>query len=255
MEKISGLVISYNEERNIAQVLGCMDFCDEILVIDSYSTDATVAIAKTFPNVKVIPHSFEDFTKQRNFALDAAAYDWVLFLDGDERITPLLCAEILAELGKKDRKDAYFFYRQFYFEGRPIRYSGTQTDKNYRLFRKSKCRYLQEKKVHETLEVHGIVGTLKHRLQHFSVADYESYRQKMLSYGRLKGEELYDKGQKYSLATQLAKTFFKFFKSYFLRLGILDGRDGYRLCTLQAMSVYETYRSLQHQWKTRNLAV
>lgn len=244
-EKISGLIISFNEEKNIREILDGFSICDEIIVVDSFSSDQTIAIAKQNPNVKIIQHSFEDFTKQRNIALDAAANDWVLFLDGDERITPELRQEIISELNKPEKKDAYYFYRKFYFAGKPIHFSGTQTDKNFRLFRKSKCRYIAEKKVHETLQVNGTVGVFNNKLQHFSVSDYESYRRKMIHYGQLKGQELFEKGKHFSVITQYLKSAFKFFKTYVLRLGFLDGKEGFQLSVLQTLSVFETYESLK----------
>ncbi len=227
---ISGLIITYNEEKNIQDILESFDFCDEIIVIDSFSTDNTVEIAKKFPNVKVIQNKFEDFTKQRNLALDTATNDWVLFLDGDERITPALKQEIIDELNKPGQKDAYYFYRKFFFAQKPIHFSGTQSDKNFRLFRKSKARYMAGKKVHETLEVNGTIGVLKNKLLHYSVSDYESYRKKMIHYGILKGKELAAKGKKYSIWIQYLKTAFKFFKAY-----------------MQSLSVYETYESLKKE--------
>jgi glycosyltransferase involved in cell wall biosynthesis len=244
---VSGLIITYNEEKNIQEVLECFDFCDEIIVVDSFSTDKTLEIAGKHPHVKIIQNTFEDFTKQRNLALDAAKNDWVLFLDGDERITPELRKEIIEELNKPEQKDAYYFYRKFFFAEKPIHYSGTQTDKNFRLFRKSKARYIAGKKVHETLEVNGTIGELKNKLLHFSVNDYESYKKKMMHYGILKGEELALKGKKFNLLTQYSKTAFKFFKAYILRLGILDGKEGYQLSYLQSLSVFETYESLKEQ--------
>ena len=108
MEKLSGLIITYNEENNIREVLNCFDFCDEIIVIDSFSTDRTVEIAKSYPNAIVIQHAFEDFTKQRNLALDYAKNDWVLFLDGDERITPDLEKEIIETINSANAKEAYY---------------------------------------------------------------------------------------------------------------------------------------------------
>lgn len=243
--KISGLIITHNEEKNIHEVLECFDFCDEIIIVDSFSDDRTLDIAQTFPKVKIIQNKFENFTKQRNLALDNAKKDWVLFLDGDERITPELRQEIIATLNSPNPKDAYYFYRKFFFEGRPIHYSGTQNDKNFRLFRKSKTRYIEDKKVHETLDIKENIGVLKNKLLHYSVNDAVSYRQKMLHYGELKGQELFDKGKKYSLITQWAKTIFKFFKSYILKLGFLDGSDGFTLCKLQTLSVYATYESLK----------
>ena len=248
-EHISGLMITFNEEKNIQEVLECFDFCDEIILVDSFSTDKTLEIASKNPKVKIIQNTFEDFTKQRNLALDSAKNDWVIFLDGDERITPELRDEIITEISSPDKKDAYYFYRKFYFAGKPIHYSGTQSDKNFRLFRKSKCRYIAEKKVHETLKVNGTVGELRNKLLHYSVTDYESYRKKMIHYGVLKGKELYDKGKKFSLLTQYSKTAFKFFKTYILRLGFLDGSEGFQLSVLQTLSVFETYESLKKQEK------
>lgn len=246
-EKVSGLIITYNEEKNIREVLECFDFCDEIIIVDSFSTDKTLEIARTFPNVKIIQNAFEDFTSQRNLALDHASNDWVLFLDGDERITPKLKKEIVEELNKPDQKDAYYFYRKFFFAGKPMNFSGTQTDKNFRLFRRSKARYTSEKKVHETLHVDGTIGELKNKLLHFSVTDYESYKKKMIHYGTLKGLELFSKGKKFSTSTQYFKTAYKFFKAYIMRLGILDGKEGFQLSYLQSLSVFETYESLKKE--------
>ncbi|MCG2792343.1 MAG: glycosyltransferase family 2 protein [Weeksellaceae bacterium] len=246
-EKVSGLIITYNEEKNMREVLQCFDFCDEIIVVDSFSTDQTLEIANEFPKVKIIQNKFEDFTKQRNVALDAAKNDWVLFLDADERIPPELRMEIINELNTADKKEAYYFYRKFFFAGSAINYSGTQTDKNFRLFRKSKARYIPEKKVHETLQVEGKTGELKNKLLHYSVTDAKSYRKKMVHYGDLKGKELALKGKKYSFLTQYSKTAFRFFKGYILRLGFLDGKFGYILNKLQAASVWETYESLKRE--------
>ncbi|WP_294248504.1 glycosyltransferase family 2 protein [uncultured Chryseobacterium sp.] len=245
---VSALIITYNEEKNIKEVLECFDFCEEIIIVDSFSTDRTVEIAAAHPKVKIILHQFEDFTTQRNLALDAAKNDWVLFLDGDERITPPLKREIIRVLNGTQKKDVYYFYRKFYFAGKPIHFSGTQTDKNARLFRKSKARYIKGKKVHETLEIKGSAGSLKNKLLHFSVTDYESYREKMIHYGVLKGQELALQGRKFSLVMQYVKTTLKFLKAYLLRLGILDGKEGFQLSYLQSLSVFETYRSLKkHQ--------
>lgn len=251
-EKISGLIITHNEEQNIYDVLQCFRLCDEIIIIDSFSTDKTIEIAKNFPNVEVIQHRFNNFTEQRNLALSYAKNDWILFLDGDERITPELEAEIIDTINSDHKKDAYYFYRKFFFEGRPIHFSGTQNDKNFRLFRKSKTKYITEKKVHETLDIKENIGYLKNKLLHYSVSDASSYRAKMLHYGELKGQELFEKGKKYNILVQWGKTIFKFFKSYILGLGILDGKDGFTLCKLQSLSVYETYESLKrkcHQYK------
>ena len=246
-EKVSGLIITYNEEKNIADVLSCFDFCDEIIVVDSYSKDATVRIAESFPKVKVIQHKFEDFAKQRNLALAEATNDWVLFLDGDERITPKLRAEIIQTLSCTNKKDAYYFRRLFFFAGKPIYYSGTQGDKNFRLFRKSKCHYVPERKVHETLAVEGSIGVLKNKLLHYSVSNNDSYRQKAVLYGKLRGEEMYAKGKHYSALKMYTKMCFAFFKTYILKLGVLDGKEGFLLSKVSALSVYENFKALKRE--------
>ena len=244
-EKISGLIITYNEEKNIEEVLDCFHFCEEIIIVDSCSTDQTVALSSKNPKVTIVSNVFEDFTKQRNLALDHAKNDWVLFLDGDERITPELQKEIISEVNKSDKKDAYYFYRKFFFAGKAIHFSGTQNDKNYRLFRKSKCRYIAEKKVHETLEVHGTIGILKNKLNHYSFENFEQFKKKMLYYGLLKGSELAEKGKKYSIITHWNKVALKFVKTYFFKLGFLDGIDGLKISYLQSLYVNETYRNLK----------
>lgn len=241
---ISGAIITFNEEQNIAEVLNSLDFCDEIIVVDSFSTDKTKAIATAFPKVKFFENEFEDYTKQRNLALHLAKNDWILFLDADERLTPALKTEILSAV-RNPTACAYYFRRKFFFEGRPINFSGTQKDKNFRLFRKSKAHYQEDKKVHETLSVEGAIGILKNKLLHYSVKDTLSYRAKMLKYGDLKGQELAKKGKKYSYTIKWGKTVFKFFKCYILGLGILDGRDGLTLSYLQSLSVAETYNALK----------
>jgi glycosyltransferase involved in cell wall biosynthesis len=247
--KITGLVITYNEEKNIQEVIECLDFVDEIVIVDSFSNDKTIEILKKYPKVKVIQNKFQDFTSQRNIALQNATNNWILFLDADERITEKLKQEIISELEKPQRKDAYLFLRKFYFKQKPIHFSGTQTDKNFRLFKKDKAHYIADKLVHETLKVDGIIGVLKNTLIHYSYDEYESYKKKMVNYGVLKGKELFLKGKKYNFLTHFSKTFFKFFKTYFLRLGILDGTNGIVLCYLQTLSVYHTYVALKNNQK------
>ncbi|MDR6546847.1 glycosyltransferase involved in cell wall biosynthesis [Chryseobacterium rhizosphaerae] len=246
-EKVSGLIITYNEEKNIREVLECFDFCDEIVIIDSFSKDNTVEIAKANPNVKIIQNRFEDFTKQRNLALDNAKNDWVLFLDGDERISQELKKEIIKTINDSKACDAYYFFRVFFLGKEKIRFSGTQNDKNFRLFRKSKAYYDTNKKVHETLIVNGDVGFLKNKLLHYSYENYDAFKKKMLYYGALKGSELTDKGKKYSVITHWSKVAFKFTKTYFLKLGILDGINGLKISYLQSLYVDETYRNLKNK--------
>ncbi len=244
-EKISGLIITYNEEKNIREVLECFDFCDEIIVVDSYSKDKTIDIARSFSNVTIVQNKFEDYTKQRNLALDLANNDWVFFLDGDERISEKGKQEIIETVNNPNACDAYYIYRIFFLGQQKIRFSGTQNDKNFRLFRKSKAYYDDLKKVHETLLVNGKTGFLENKLLHYSFENYDSFKEKMIYYGQLKGLELSQKGKKYSFFTKWSKTIFKFIKTYILKLGILDGINGLKISYLQSLYVYETYQSLK----------
>lgn len=249
-ENITGLIITYNEEKNIREVLECFHFCDEIIVVDAYSSDKTVEIASKHPKAKIIQNKFEDFTKQRNLALSAAKNDWILFLDGDERITPELEKEIIETIKNPKANDAYYFYRTFFLGKKKINFSGTQNDKNFRLFRKSKAHYAEDKKVHETLQVNGTIGIFKNKLLHYSFESYDAFKNKMLHYGNLKGKELAEKGKIYHPLTKWSKAIFKFFKTYFLKLGILDGKNGLAISYLQSLYVYETYESLKRNSKS-----
>lgn len=241
--KISALLIVYNEEKNIEEALKSVEFADEIIVLDSFSTDNTTEIIKSkFPNVKLYQNKFEDFTKQRNLCISYAKNDWILFLDADERITPELKTEILKEIKKPVTQKAYFFKRKFFFMGEKVNYSGTLNDKNIRLFKKEVAHYDENKRVHEGLSNVENPGTLQNYLLHFSFDSYEAYYKKVLHYSKLKAKDLYEKDIQYKKIKQISKSIFNFFKIYFLRLGILDGKKGVILSYLSALSSFKTLR-------------
>ncbi len=132
--KLSALVITYNEIGYIEKCIASVSFADEIIVVDSYSTDGTYEYLLNHPKVKVIQHPFKNFTVQKSFTLEQATNDWVLFLDADEVVTPELQQEIKQTLESDKNHSAYWFYRKFMFQQQNLRFSGWQTDKNYRLF-------------------------------------------------------------------------------------------------------------------------
>lgn len=247
--KITGLIITLNEEQNIAEVIKNINFVDEIIVLDSFSIDKTVEIANTFHNVKVFQNKFENFTDQRNLALDYASHNWILFLDADERLTPKLKQEIFETVNQEDAAEAYYFYRKFMFKGKPLHFSGWQTDKNIRLFKKDAARYSKERLVHEILRVKGRTRILKNKLIHYSYIDFESYKQKMENYAKLKAKELYMKEVKPNFFHFYIKPAYKFFYKYIVRLGILDGKKGLTICYLNAYSVYCRYPYLKKMYK------
>lgn len=252
--KISAIVIAYNEIGYIEKCIKSVEFADEIIVVDSYSTDGTYEYLQNHADVKVIQHPFENFTAQKSFALKQATNDWVLFLDADEVVPNGLKSEILATVNSNPEYVAFWFYRKFMFENEVLRYSGWQTDKNYRLFRKSKAKFSDKKIVHETLEINGESGILKERLIHFCYKSYDDYKSKMLKYGRLKAKEDFFKENSFSYLSLLLKPSWKFFNHYVLRLGILDGRKGITICYLNALSDLERYRELKRLEAKNELA-
>lgn len=250
-QKLSALIITYNEIGYIERCIESVEFADEIIVVDSYSTDGTYEYLKNHPRVKVIQHPFSNFTHQKSFTLKQASNDWVLFLDADEVVPEPLKNEIIETVNSGTDLAAFWFYRKFMFANQPLNFSGWQTDKNYRLFRKSKAWFSDKKIVHETLNVNGESGILKEKLIHYCYKDYHDYKSKMIKYGRLRAKELSQKNKKGSIAKLVLKPFWRFAYNYFVRLGFLDLEKGLIICYLNALSVYVRY---QHLYKLEYLA-
>jgi glycosyltransferase involved in cell wall biosynthesis len=242
--KISVLIITLNEENQMRSLLADLDFADEIIVVDSFSTDQTEAICKSFIKVSFIQKPFENYSSQRNFAISQAKNDWVLFLDADERLTPALKKEINETLRTNDTYTAFLFYRKFMFENKVLHFSGFQTDKIFRLFNKNCSKYPPEKLVHEKLEVIGKIGTFKNKLIHHSYTDYESYKLKMIRYGKLKAQEKHIRRLNPFFLLPVFHPGYNFMYNYFIRLGFLDGKKGITLCYLNAYSVFIRYQEL-----------
>lgn len=243
--KISALIITYNEIGYIEKCLSSLLFADEIVVVDSYSTDGTFEYLKTCKKVNAIQHHFENYTAQKSFALEQASHDWILFLDADEVIPKCLKNEILSTLGNTNENVAFWFYRQFMFKNKKLRFSGWQTDKNYRLFRKSKVKFSDKKLVHETLIVNGSSGFLQEKLVHYCYKNYEDYKGKMLRYGNLKAQEAIQSKESFSYGALILKPAWKFIYHYLLRLGFLDGTKGLVICYLNSLGDLEKYRVLK----------
>ncbi|WP_405409969.1 glycosyltransferase family 2 protein [Maribacter sp. Asnod1-A12] len=253
-EQLTALVITFNEIGYIEKCIESVSFADEIIVVDSFSTDGTYEYLKDHPKVKVIQNPFENFTSQKSFALKQAKNDWVLFLDADEIVSDALQNEISETITSDTEIAAFWFYRQFMFKNEKLKFSGWQTDKNYRLFRKSKAVFSDCKIVHETLDVDGASGILKEKLTHYCYKNYEDYKGKMLKYGRLKAIESFYKEKKFSYVMMILKTSWKFFNHYILRLGILDGKKGFIICYLNSLGVLERYNELKRLEQKNELA-
>lgn len=246
--KISALLITYNEERNIEKFLEEAWYADEIIIVDSESTDRTAEIAKRHPKVVFITRKFDNFTSQKNFAIDQAKNEWVTFFDADERISKALIYEMIDEI-EKDRADAFFVYRRFYFMEKYIKRSGWQNDKAIRLFKKSKNRYGEGRLVHELIDSKGTVRYLKNRLDHYSYYSVEEYDRKLTQYSILRAKELFAKRLKPNVFHFWVKPWFRFIHHYVLRMGILDGGEGYIISKLHAHHVFKRYLFLSKMWE------
>ena len=250
---LSALIITFNEIDHIEAILKNLEFADEIIVVDSYSTDGTVEKIKEFPNVTLIQRPFKNYTDQKTFAMKQATNDWVLFLDADERLTPDLEDEIFTTINSDSANaDAYYFHRTFMFQTKILHFSGWQSDKNYRLFRKSKVHFSEDRIVHETLIVEGKIDTFKNKLIHYSYKNYENYKGKMIKYGQMKALEEYRKDYQPNSYHFILRPLYKFFNHYILRLGILDGKKGVIICYLNALGVYSRYIELKRLRKLEN---
>ena len=244
--KISAVFITLNEIEHIDKVLTNVYFADEIIVVDSFSSDGTVERIKKRPNVKLLQREFNNYTDQKAFALSQASNDWVLFMDADERLTDKLKNEIIGTINSENNDiSAYYFYRSFMFKNKLLRFSGWQSDKNFRLFRKSKVDFAKDRIVHETLIVDGKVADLKHKLIHYSYQNYERYKGKMIKYGQMKAREELSKEYNPNAYHFIFRPFYKFFNHYILRLGFLDGKKGIIISYLNALGVYSRYKELK----------
>lgn len=239
--KISALGIVFNEEHNIRLYLDNMAFADEIVVVDSFSTDDTPRIIKEeYPHVKFYQRAFDDFSSQRNYTIDLATNDWVIFFDADERVTQKGIDEIVSTVNSNPTDVAFWFKRIFYYKGKPMVNNSFNKDMAIRLFRKSKARY-SKKLVHETLSINGKTGYLKESIHHFSFKSKDEFLTKRLQYSKLKAKELYQKGVKTNLYHLTVRPAFRFFKYYFLGLGFLNGSRGLEIARILGYHVYMRY--------------
>ena len=241
MTKITAIIPTLNEEIHITEAIKSVSFADEIIVIDSFSTDKTLEIAEKM-DVKIIKRKFDDFSSQKNFAISHASNPWIYILDADERVTPQVEKEILEAVKNPQDHVGFYVRRSFYFAGKNINYGGCQRDKVVRLFLKDSCKY--QGIVHETIFSDGEFGFFKNKIEHYSYKNYDHYISKMNHYGALRGKEFFEKGRKVNLYHFLIKPPARFVIHYFIRLGFLDGFPGFVFAKAQAYGVYVRYIKL-----------
>ena len=241
MTKISAIIPTLNEEIHIEDAIKSVNFADEIIVIDSFSKDKTLSIAKKM-NVKIIKRKFDDFSSQKNFAISQATHPWIYILDADERVSPEVELEILEAVKNPNGFVGFYVRRSFYFCGRRVNYCGFQRDKVVRLFLKEHCQY--KGVVHERISTNGKLGFFKYKIDHFSYRNYDHYISKMNHYASIKALDLHKKGKKVSIYHVLIKPPVRFLIHYVIRLGFLDGFTGFLVAKTQAYGVLTRYIKL-----------
>lgn len=240
MQKVSAIIITYNEELHIAEAIESLNWADEILVTDSFSTDNTLEIAKKHPRVRILQFPFENHGKQKNLAIPEAKHPWVFILDADERVPVSLREEIKLVLSKPTPYSAFSVGRRNFIMEKEIRYSGWQNDRVTRLFLRDECRYNQNE-VHEEIETKGQTGRLKNRLLHYTYRNLSHYLQKFDAYTTSSAYDRLRKTKNVTLYHLLVKPLFRFVNHYFFRLGILDGKVGFILSATGSYSVFLRY--------------
>lgn len=248
MTGLSAVLITYNEAHNLPRVLGSLNWVDEILVVDSFSTDETVSICEK-AGCKVIQRKFNGYGEQKNYAVSAAQHNWVLVIDADEEVSPNLKFEIQTLFTLNNPKPSgYFIPRHFIFMGKLIRFGGEHGKAFIRLFDKRKGNYnLAE--VHEDVELAGPIGHLKGHLMHYSYPNLHYYFSKFNEYTTRGARELLKNGKKVSWFYIAIRLPVSFVQLYFLKGLVFDGYPGFIWALFSSFYPVVKYAKLKEMMK------
>ena len=243
--RLSVCIICHNEAENIKRCLESVrEWAHEIIVVDSMSTDRTVAIAKEYTD-RIFQRPWPGYMAQKNFALRKARGDWVLSLDADEAASRALRHEILTEIAKSDALEGYRMPRRSFYQGRWINHSGYYPDRQLRLFKREKGRWVGGR-VHERMEIDGRVGDLKQDLRHYPYGGKISGQLKTVNaFSTLLAEDLYDRGKRFHLMLLFSRPIFKFLEVYVLKRGFMDGLAGFIIAVSDAYAMFVRYVKLR----------
>jgi len=236
-------IITKNEEANIQSCLQSISFAEQIVIVDSGSTDATLSIAFAF-GCEIYSEEWCGFGPQKQLAIEKCSQPWILVLDADERIPPDTADIIKKIVTDYNIKEAGFsFPRKNYFQGRWIKHAGWWPDRIVRLFRKEAGR-MTTAIVHESVEVQGTVGALDVPIEHFTESSLSKIIQKIDKYSTLGSEAAFREGKRSSTSGAFMRAFFTFVQDYFFRLGILDGMPGLTLAVTDSVNKFFKYAKL-----------
>jgi glycosyltransferase involved in cell wall biosynthesis len=242
MPPISATIIARNEAGHIARAIRSLDSADEVLVVDSGSTDRTVQIALEL-GARVIVHPWEGFASQKNFASREAAHDWILSLDADEELNEDARLAVAEWKNSEPAASAYQFARRARFLGRWILHSGWYPDPKIRLFDRREARW-EGDYVHESVVTEKRVETLNGEILHYTVDSLSDHRRRIEFYTDLAAREMWERGQRPSLWQPVLLPPWTFVHTYLLRMGVLDGIAGFRIAWLAARYVRRKYVKL-----------
>jgi glycosyltransferase involved in cell wall biosynthesis len=237
--KISATIVTLNEERNIARAIESLKCADEVLVVDSGSTDQTREIAQRL-GARVVEEPWQGFASQKNYTSGCAAYDWILSIDADESLTPDLTAEILALKNDGPQFEAYSFPRLAFYLGRWIRHSGWYPDRKPRLYDRRKAEFVGDF-VHESLRVNGSTGELRGDLLHFTCNSLSDHLRTLDRYTTLAAKELAARGKPVPLLKLAVDPAWTFVRTYILQRGFLDGPQGLAIAWMAALYTFLKY--------------
>ena len=237
MDNISAVIIAKNEEANIPECLKSISWVNEIILVDAESTDKTVELAKNFTS-KIFIRKWEGFAKQKEFALSKASNEWILNIDADERISPLLKDEIVNLIDRNI--DGYYLRRENYFLGKHIKSCGWDDDYQLRLVRKSKTR-LTDRLVHEGFSVDGKTERLTNRLIHYTFTSIEKTISKINHYSSLQAEELFRKKKNVGGFTIIFHGIAAFFRFLIALGGYKDGVYGLIISLFNSITTFLIY--------------
>ena len=248
--KISATIITFNEERNIPRVMESLRCADEIVVVDSGSTDRTVEVAAKL-GARVVELPWRGYAGQKNYASEHATHDWILSLDADEAVSEALEGELWQIKKNGPKFDAYTMPRLAQYLGRWILHSGWYPGRKVRLFDRRKARWVGDY-VHESVVVDGRVGHLRENLLHFTCHSLSEHLRTMDRYTTLAAEQIVDQKRKVGWAQLVLDPLWTFFNTFFFHRGFLDGTEGLAIAYMAAMYNFLKYTKAKYMMPRRD---
>jgi glycosyltransferase involved in cell wall biosynthesis len=249
LSKISCVVITYNESKNIRRCLQSVSWADEIVVVDAHSTDDTREIASAFTD-KIHRLKWTGFGPAKGFGKSKASGDWILSVDADEVVPEKLREEVQRITQSQGSLDGYFIPRRSNFLGRWIKHGGWYPDLVLRLFKKERGDFT-DRVVHEEVKVNGSTGRLRNDLLHYTDPDLDHYLKKLNRYTSLDALQLFRQGRRAGILDILFRPIITFVKMYFFKRGFSDGLPGLILAISSSFHVFSKYVKLWHLKETK----